>query len=1086
MSVSDYIKKYFEPTSDGIRVRDIVRESVTSAPVSVSRGIGQGALRGFAAAGTGLYDLGAKILGTVFPSSKQELVRNRPVLTPSTYFQRELYGTDKPITPKAAVDTTKNIAQGVTRTVASVGITAGNVPTQMVNRAIPSLKQPLPFDSSIQTNNNPFSNAVFGGQPVKTLQQSSADVKQFLEPYIGERGAGLSAYPLVGLGVALDLSGFGGGKSIKTGVKTFVEGEVPEAFWKFIASTRNKTVLENAFKDIGVKDLSTVDDLVRASIPASTSEEAKIAINTAWANRVKKLGTSTIATQAQAAAERKTKGLAPIVPEKSLATKEAVAKGVERKFITSVKEALLKLKGKVAGQYIPRSTDDLAIMAKNFIKDDLLGAERKALTETGEDAVAIASELIKKYGDDAARATDPTQANMLYDKAAEIANTLAPKLTEQGRAIQAASILGRMTPEGQVRFAAREIQKFNETAKIKIPELSGEQTKSIVEEMKVISDMPDGIEKAMRFQKLQNTIQDLVPTPLIKKVIAVWKSGLLTGIKTQTLNLFSNLSHATLEVVKDIPAAAVDSVASLFTGQRTKTFTTRGIISGVKEGFAKGLRYLKTGFDERNIGAKLDYKRVNFGKGLVAKAFQTYTDTVFKILGAADQPSYYGALSHSLKDQAFAQGKNAGLKGKELLTFAEEIVSSPTEQMIRYAVADATTAVFQNKTTLGEAAKKIQSIPYVGEIIVPFGRTPSSVAMQIINYSPVGIVKTIIENIGRGKFDQRLFSQGLGRGITGIAILAIGTALAKGGLIALDYPQGDEREQELQKAEGVKNNAIKIGDKWRSPTVLGPAGNILLVGAHFKKALEESGSPTEALSMATLGSAKSFTEQTFLTGIQNAVNAVIDPERYAKSYLPNLIASFVPTIVSDTARATDPLERRPQTITERIQARIPVARRGLEPQVDVLGREKERVGNPLEVLADPTRPSKDTSTFVSKELRRLMDNGKRVSPTVLGDRNGFKALSQEENTRLWKFTGEIVSDKLGSLFSREDYQSKEDDQKEKIVEYIIKQAQINSRAAMAIELTDGLQGEELRAKLSKLKDGELITREVFKKYLELR
>jgi len=320
MSVSDYIKKYFEPTSDGIRVRDIVRESVTSAPVSVSRGIGQGALRGFAAAGTGLYDLGAKILGTVFPSSKQELVRNRPVLTPSTYFQRELYGTDKPITPKAAVDTTKNIAQGVTRTVASVGITAGNVPTQMVNRAIPSLKQPLPFDSSIQTNNNPFSNAVFGGQPVKTLQQSSADVKQFLEPYIGERGAGLSAYPLVGLGVALDLSGFGGGKSIKTGVKTFVEGEVPEAFWKFIASTRNKTVLENAFKDIGVKDLSTVDDLVRASIPASTSEEAKIAINTAWANRVKKLGTSTIATQAQAAAERKTKGLAPIVPEKSLAT----------------------------------------------------------------------------------------------------------------------------------------------------------------------------------------------------------------------------------------------------------------------------------------------------------------------------------------------------------------------------------------------------------------------------------------------------------------------------------------------------------------------------------------------------------------------------------------------------------------------------------------------------------------------------------------------------------------------------------------------------------------------------------------------
>ena len=758
----------------------------------------------------------------------------------------------------------------------------------------------------------------------------------------------------------------------------------------------------------------------------------------------------------------------------------------ERGFIQSVKEVIPGAK-KVAGQYVSRETDDLAIKAKNLIKSDIVQAEKLALTGSDDNAVAIASELIKKYGDDAAKATDPGQAGALYDKAAEIANTLAPKLTEQGRAIQAASILGRLTPEGQLRFAAREIQRFNELNPLKkIPELTGEQAKFISEEMKAIQGMTDGIEKAMRFQKIQNYIQDLVPTPLFKKLTTVWKAGLLTGVKTSGLNLFSNLSHGISEIAKDIPAAIVDSAASLFTGQRTKTFTVRKAFEGLKEGAVKGKRYFSTGFDERNIGAKLDYHRVNFGKGKVAKAFQTYTDTVFRALGTADQPFYYGALSRSLMDQALARGMNAGLKGKELVKFAEDLVQKPTEEMIRYGVADATTAVFQNKTKLGEAARKIQDIPGVGEFVLPFGKTPSSVAMQIVGYSPVGVVKTIVENIGKGKFDQRLFSQGIGRGLTGTAVMFVGMELAKKGFISLDYPIKNEREQELQKAEGVKPNSIKVNGKWRSPIILGPAGNLLLIGAHLQNSLETSGSPTEALSKAMLRSLKSFTEQTFLTGIQDAVNAITDPERYASSYLPNLLSSFVPTLVSDVSRATDPKERRAETTLQRVQARIPGARRGLEPQVDVLGRERESVGNPLEILIDPTRPSPDVGNNVSTELRRLTKSGFKVSPTALGDRKGYKGLSQQENTELWKLAGGITNDKLESLFSNESYLKLPDDKKGKIVEKVISQAKVNARAGIAIQATEGLSGEELKKKLSELKAGGLLTREVLDKYMELR
>lgn len=977
MAVSDFIKKYFGETSVANPSNLLSGVKKTGSSVTdFLKTTGQASLRAYSSVAPVLYDIGAKPLGMLFPSTKESLANNRPVLTPSTAFQKELYGTDKPITPS------------------SVGSEVG-------------------------------------------LSEKSK-----FAPVVG-----------FALGVA-DL--IPGGKVTKSTA---------------VGLLKNANKADDAFKALK-QMMGIADDVAKKYAPKfATMTDAK---------QISTL-VDTVVDESQSVGRMLSKG-----KEAASNILKTPVGETERKFITSVKEALPNIGDKVAGQYIPRSTNELAIKAKNFINEDIVAATKLAMSGSDESAVAVASELIKKYGDEALKATDPVQAGMLYDKAAEIANTLAPKLTEQGRAIQAASILGRLTPEGQLRFAAREIQKYNELNPLKkLPELSGEQAKDIVEEMNKIREMPDGIIKARAFQALQDKIQALVPTPLIKKVIAVWKAGLLTGIKTSGLNIFSNLSHSVSEVVKDVPAAMVDSVASLITGERTKTANVKGLSKGFVSGFKKGLDYFKTGFDERNMAQKLDYKKVNFGKGAVAKAFQTYTDTVFRALGSTDQPFYYGALSRSLMDQAKAKAINAGLKGKEAVSFAEGLIDSPTEEMIRYATADAATAVFQNETYLGKAAKALQNIPVVGEILVPFGRTPSAVATQIINYSPVGIAKTIVQNIGKGRFDQRLFSEGVGRGLTGTAVLAIGVELAKKGLVALDRPT-TEREQKLWELEGRKQNSIKIGGTWRSPTVLGPAGNLLLIGAHFNDALQTSGSPTEALAKTMTGAVKSFTEQTFLTGINSAVQAVSDPDRYAESYLGNLVSSIVPTIASDVARATDTVERRPESIVQRLKARIPGLRKTLEPQIDVLGKEKEIAGNPLEVLIDPTRPQKDISTPVIQELRRLTDDGVQVSPTLIGDKKGFKALTPKENTELWKRTGEIIDGKLGSLFNRDEYKELNKEEKGKIVEKVIEQSKINARAELAITLTDGLSGDELKKRLSELKQGGLLTGDVFKKYVELR
>lgn len=900
---------------------------------------------------------------------------------------------------------------------------------------------------------------VFGKDPIG---RPAEEGKKFLTDVgVPEKGAQKFGLPtFVGM-AALDFTGLGGEKNAL----------------KLIAKETNPTVIRSILKNAGIAD-DIIENYIPLLVKSKTTQEVKTVLDQASeiARTTKK--SAEVIRPTTEAVETVAK-IAPQVPK------------LERKFVSSVKDEFPEVKA--AGQYIARDTDRLAIKARTLIKDDIATAEKIAKTGSDDVAVATASQLIKHYADQAIDTTDNVLKEALNERAAEIANTIARKLTEQGRAVQAASILSRLTPEGQIKFAAREIQKYNEAIdlsrggifgmKKKIPELTGAQADDLLTEMKAINSMPDGIEKAMRYDRLQKRISDMVPSPLLQKVTAIWKAGLLTGIKTSGLNIFANISHAKSEIFKDAIGVVVDKVASLFTGKRSLTFNIKGN-GGVKEGFEKGWRYFKTGFDERNIATKLDYRRVNFGKGKLAKALQRYEETVFRIIGAEDQPFYYGAKARSLVNQAKAEAINKGLKGKKASEFVENLIENPTDEMVRYAILDAETAVFQNRTALGEVARKLQNIKGA-EFVVPFGRTPSAVAMQVINYSPIGVVKAIVSNIGKGKFDQRLFSQAMGRGLTGTGVLYVGYKLGEQGMISLERP-ASERERELWDLEGRKPNSIKIFGKWRTVQALGPEGNLLLIGAHFRRAFEESGSPSEAIGVALAGSAKSFTQQTFLTGVNQFMDAVSDPARSAPSLVKSFTSSFVPTIIADVARAIDPNERRTESILQAMQGRVPLLRQSLEPQVDTLGNERERVGNFFEVMADPTRPSPIKDTPVVSELRRLWDAGQKVSPTKLGEKEGFAALTQEQNTQLWILAGKITNSKLENLFELPKYTQLSDEEKGKVIEKIVDQAKIVARATIAIELTDGLREEELKTKLKELKAGGLLIESVYKKYLELR
>jgi hypothetical protein len=313
----------------------------------------------------------------------------------------------------------------------------------------------------------------------------------------------------------------------------------------------------------------------------------------------------------------------------------------------------------------------------------------------------------------------------------------------------------------------------------------------------------------------------------------------------------------------------------------------------------------------------------------------------------------------------------------------------------------------------------------------------------------------------------------------------LGTELFKKGMVNLEYPKG-EREQKLWEIEGRTPNSIKIGDKYRNVNVFGPGGFVLLAGANFQKSLQENGSPFRAIVDSMAGGVKSLSEQTFLQGINQIVSALDDPSRFFEGYFSNTISSVIPTLVGDLAKSFDEVQRRTPAILDKLKAKIPGLRQTLEPQITVLGQERLRGGNWIETMIDPSRPSKVLTSNVVQELRRITNTGYNVSPTQLGDKQGYKGLTPQENTALWEKTGELINSKLDNLFNLEQYKKLPDDKKAKIIEDVISKSKVLARVQAVMDITEELSGQELKNKLSELKAGGLMIREVFDKYLELK
>jgi hypothetical protein len=258
------------------------------------------------------------------------------------------------------------------------------------------------------------------------------------------------------------------------------------------------------------------------------------------------------------------------------------------------------------------------------------------------------------------------------------------------------------------------------------------------------------------------------------------------------------------------------------------------------------------------------------------------------------------------------------------------------------------------------------------EVIAPFTRTPANVVSRVAEYSPLGFLKSANDMVsmvrGSGKLApaemrslQKAASETAGRAATGTAPILAGYYLAKHGLMTGARPSGTS-ERSTWDLEGKQENAVLLGNKWRSVTRISPIGNLMALGANLWYLSQQPGASVGQVAAAGAGSiGTTVSEQSFLRGAQDASEALKDPMGQGMRYAQNLATSVVPAIVQRGARALDPVVRQPKTFSEAFKNRIPGRSQEVPAKVDQFGREAKRQGGWAEIF-DPFSSRPDMRT----------------------------------------------------------------------------------------------------------------------------
>ena len=528
-------------------------------------------------------------------------------------------------------------------------------------------------------------------------------------------------------------------------------------------------------------------------------------------------------------------------------------------------------------------------------------------------------------------------------------------------------------------------------------------------------------------QELVNEIAALRENGWLETAVALWRAGLLTGVKTHLRNVGGNVMFGAMEEAARIPAWAAD-VARVGVGRMRGMDVERKVwapsmeaawksgmaaaTDGVREArqvlagrttpgdLAKG--EVKHGWNFqglRKLGAESDSALVSSVLGTSNDMVNRYINTVGRTLGAEDKIFKVYAIRRALEGEARLQAVNEArslgkndrwMRGRQL-----ELAKNPTESMTANAMAYADFATFNNKNVLAQAVENFGAQGPIRKFVVdttlPFRNTPFNIFNRMIDYSPLGPVVTPLREFYTSKWQKKAtpdmvktFEEALGRGMIGSALMYLGYTWGKENM-ATGTQKEDPGKANVRKGAGRTPGSVRFPfapDVWAKTAAFAPGMTLVQIGADYARQEERSErkdktTPGDQVLDVAGVAKRAALEQPMLQGVKDLNDALYsDSERRSRTFVSSKAGSLVPQIIADVATTIDPTPKefapgKNASLTESaahgIRARLPFLK-AQEPDVmDIFGETPEgRRGNAV----NPFMPStaKELTDPIYQEL----------------------------------------------------------------------------------------------------------------------
>ena len=687
--------------------------------------------------------------------------------------------------------------------------------------------------------------------------------------------------------------------------------------------------------------------------------------------------------------------------------------------------------------------------------------------------------LLKQYAD-----------NGDYDSMVEVAKKMREIGTTAGQTVQAFNIMERMTPEGMVKYAQSELSEaYDKMVKNKSKEwidkyrkdfdLKPDDVKFIMDTMQEVQNMEDGYDKRVKLAEIQKLMTDKLPPEKGAKIRSWMRISMLFNPKTQVRNVAGNALIMPVNSFGDLFSSYADKLIAKKTGVRTTgTTNVKAMLKGIKKGAYEATNDYKKGINTKDMeGNRFEISdgKSFSEKNLMGRTLNRTESLLNYVMDVGDRVFSEAAFENSLQNQL-------------VLNNTTEI----TQEMIDIAHQEALSRTWNDNNNytrfvLGvrKGLNKLNVNGYgLGDILIPFAKTPANLTKAIVDYSPAGLVSAINKGINlkrslaNGQYTatmQHEFVQSLGKATAGTMLYILGIALAKAGITSGDSDDDKDTANFLKNTLGINSYSIKIGGKsftydWAQPLAapLSITANVVNSKSGDSKALLEG----IIGSLDTAGSI--LLEQSFLQSINDVLN---DNDGVVSGIINEILelpARAVPTFSKQIADLVDGTQRtsfeygKPiQSAVNSIKAKIPFVSKTLNPAVDTMGREIQKYGgknNIFNVFLNPANVSTENISESAEEIYRLYketgetDVMPRVAPYYINQKGEKIMMTGKDRVEYQKISGEIIEDNIKKLINNVSYSNMSDSDKANVVKDIVNYSyNIAKKDVLGLELSNTYQ-----------------------------